>query len=482
MNHNARATRPHYHRTRSRSRSLDSTDSLEMLEAYQQYRQQFVPTTAELTHDQALPSTPKPQVVSSCPPASQNYEDIAQLLLVPPTDQIDACSTLSYTSETSSSAPSSDKFDAKTAPLPHEQSHSITSLNEIISVFTSEIRISEIPSMKLKSQSSMKESLDSESSDGTRSLFEFTTGSFAETPVVSPTFHGNAPYHNMLQPVVPASPPQTPNLLKQTEALDQHSDIESDFTICHLVDFSLHPNSAEPLVKESLVTNTDTTASKRDISLQMQPTYVTDSEALLIDIATPVYQKFNTSLTAVPFRPPEWVELPVTNSDQTGEAESQISLLPSSTLEVAEPSTQTTAVFEPLQTKSFLLHSYPVTEGSTSDEASVSSLPYLKSQEKRINDPIKVKNFTSDRFAKEVIRPQKTPNIPLSPQKKTDSIDFVSKNASENKHKHIHSRFPSEGQSVVRSGTPGFRSSFKRRSQTPSVSVKSLIKKFSDNN
>lgn len=464
MNRNAHATRQHYHHTRSRS--LDSTDSLEMLEAYQQYKQQFVPTTAGLNHDQALPSTPQPQAVSSCSPASQNYKSNAQLLLVLPADQIDACSTLSYTSETSSSVPSGDKFDAKTAPLPHEQSHSITSLSEIIQVFTSEIMISEIPSMKLQSQSSMKESLDSESSDATHSLCESTTGSFAQTPMVSPTFHGNAPNHDTLQPVVRAAPLQTPNLLKQTEALDQHSDIEGDVTICHVADSSLHPNSAEPLVKESLVTNTDTT----------------DSEALEIDRETPVFQEGSTSLRAIPFRPPEWMKLPVTNSDQTGETQSQISLLPSSTLEVAESSTQSTAVFEPLLTKSFLLHSYPVTEGSTSDKTSVSSLPYLKSQEQRTNDPIRVKNFTSERFAKEVIRPQKTPNIPLLPQKKTDSVDFVSKDESENKHKHINSRFHSEGQSAVRSGTPSFRSSFKRRSQTPSVSVKSLIKKFSGNN
>jgi hypothetical protein len=480
MDQKARATRPQYHR--ERSRSLESTDSLEMLEAYQQNRQQFVPTTAELNHDQALPSTPKPQAVSSYPPASQNYEDNAQLLLVPPTNQIDAFSTLSYTSETSSSVSSGDKFDAKTAPLPHEQSHSITSLSEIIQVFTSEVMISEIPSLKLESQSSMKESLDSEASDGTHSLCESTTGSFTQTPMVPPTFHGNAPNHDILQPVVLAAPLQTPNLLKQTEALDQHSDIECDVTICHLSDSSLHPNSAEPLVKESLVTNTDTVASKRDISLQMQPTHVTNSEALLIDIDTPVYQEVNTFLTAVPFRPPEWKKLPVTNNDQTCEAQSQISLLSSSTLEVAVSSTQTTAVFEPLQAKSILVHSYPVTEGSTSDKASVSSLPYLKSQEQRINDPIRFKNFTSEKFAKEVIRPQKTPNIPLSPQKKTDSVDFVSKDESENKRERINTRFLSKGQSAVRSGTPNFQSSFKRRSQTPSVSVKSLIQKFSGNN
>jgi len=404
------------------------------------------------------------------------------LLLDLSTNQIDACSTLSYTSETSSSVPSCDKFDAKTSPLPHEQLHSITPLSEIIQEFTSEIMISEIPSMKLQSQSSVKESLDSESSDGTHSLCESTTGPFAQTPMFSPTFHGNAPNHDTLQPVVPAAPLQTPNLLEQTEALDQHSDIESYVTICHLSDSSLQPNSAEPLVKESLVTNTDTVASKRDISLQMQPTHVTDPEALEIDVDIPVFQEINAAPTALPFRPPEWVKLPVTNSDQTDEAQSQISLLPSSTLEMAESSTQPTAVVEPLLTKSSLLQSYPLTGGSTSDRASVSSLPYLKSQKQRINDPIRVQNFSSERFAKEVIQPKKTPNIPLSPQKQTDSVDFVSKDESEKKHKHINSRFHSEGQSVQHSGTPSFRSSFQRRSQTPSIPVKSLIKKFSANN
>jgi len=466
MSQNVHVTRPRLHRTRS----LDSADSLERLEAHQQYRQQFVATRAKLNHDQALPSAPKPRAVRSWPPACQNYEDNAQLLLVPPTNQIDAC-TLSYTSETSS-VPSGEKFDAKTAPHPHEQSHSITPLSEIIQRFTSEIMISEIPSMKLQSQSSVKESLDSKSSNGTHSLCESTTGSFAQTPTVSPTFHGT------LQPLVPAAPLQTPNLLKQTMALDQHSDIENDVTLFHLSGSWLHPNSTEPLVKESLVTNTDTIASKRDISSQMPPTYVTDSEAL----ETPVYKQVYASLTAVPFRPPNWVKLPVTNGDETDEAQSQISLLPSSTLEMAESSTQPTAVVEPLLTKSSLLHSYPVTEGSISDGASVSSLPYLKSQEQRISDPSRVQNFSSERFAKEVIQPQKTPNIQFSPQKQTDSVNVVSKDKSENKQRHINSRFHSEGQSVQFSRTSSFQSSFQRRSQMPSIPVKTLIQKFSANN
>jgi hypothetical protein len=440
---------------------------LESLEAHQQYGQQFVTT------DQAPSSTPKPQSVRSWPPASQNYEDNAQLLLVPPANEIDPCSTLSYTPETSSSVASGEKFDAKTAPLPHEQTHSITPLSESIQRFTSEIKISEIPSMKLQSQSSVKESLDSESSDGTHSLRESRTGSFAQTPMVSPTFHGNTPNHDTLQPVVPAAPLQTPNLLKQTEALDQHSDIESDVTLCHLSDSWLYPNSAESL---------DTIASERDISLQMPPTYVTNSEALETVTETPVCKQVNTSLTAVPFRPPEWVKLPVTKGDQTAEAQSQISLLPSSTLEMAESSTQPTAFVEPLLTKSSLLHSYPVTERSTSDGASVSSLPYLKSQEQRINDPSRVQNFSSERFAKEVIQPQKTPNILLSPQKQTDSVNFVSKEESENKQKHINSRFRSKGQSIQLSRTSSFQSSFPRRSQMPTVPVKTLIKKFSANN
>jgi hypothetical protein len=416
------------------------------------------------------------------PPASQNYEDNAQLLLVPPNNQIDACSTVSYTSETSSSVPSGDKFDAKTATLPHQQSQSI---GEIIQRFMSEIVISEIPSMKLQPQSPVKESLDSESSDVTHILCESTTGSFAQTPMVSPAFHGNAPHHDTLQPVVPAAPLQTPDLLKQTEALDQHTDIESYVTLCHVSDSSLHPNSAEPLVRESLVTNTDTIASKRDIldiSLKMPPTYVTDLEALEIEAETPVLKQVYTPLTAVPFRPPEWVRLPVANDDQTDEAQSQISLLPSSTLEMAESSTQPTALVEPLLTESSLLHSYPMTEGSTSDGASISELPYLKNQEQKINDPIRVQNFSSEKFAKEVFQPHKTPNVPLSPQKQTDSVDFVSKDESENKRKRINSRFHSESQSVQHSGTSSFRSSFTRRSQTPTIPVKSLIKKFSANN
>jgi hypothetical protein len=214
----------------------------------------------------------------------------------------------------------------------------------------------------------------------------------------------------------------------------------------------------------------------------MPPTYVTDSKALEIDIETPVCKKVTSPLTAVPFSPRAWVKLPVANGDQTDDGQSQISSLPSSTLEMAESSTQPTAVVEPLLMNSSLLHSYPVTEGSTSNGGSVSSLPYLKSQEQRKNDPIRVQNFSSERFAKEVIQPPKTPNIPLSPQKQTDSVNFVSKDESENKHKHIKSRFLSEDHFARRSVTSSFRSSFPRRSQTPTISVKSLIKKFSANN
>ena len=549
-------TRPRYHRTHS----LDSADSLERLEAHQYYRQQFLATRAKFNHDEALPSTLKPRAVRIWPSASQNHRDNAQLLLVPPTNQIDGCSTLSYTSKISMFVSSGDEFDAKTAPLQHEQSCSTSPLGEIIEKFTSEITNSEIPSMELQSRSSVKESLDSESSDGTHSFWESTAGSFAQTPMFSRTLRGNAVHHDTLQPVLLAAPLQTPNLLKQTEALDQHSDIESDVILHHLSDSWLHPNSAEPLVQES-VTNTDTIVFQRAISLQMPPTYVTDSEALETDINTPVRKEVKTSLTAVPFRPCEWAKLPVTNGDKTDEAQSQISLLPSSTFEMEGSSMQPTSAAEPLLMKSPFFHSYPVREGSsshvasisslphlrhqeqrlsdvstdqnlssersarqaiqpknapneiamkgystqpsvvqpcmtrappfhsyhvteesTSNGVSVSSLPYLKSQEQRINDPSRVQNLPSERFAREVIQPQTTPNIPLSPQKQTDSVDFVSNDESENKHKHSNSRFNSNGQFVRRPGTSSFRSSFQRRSQTPSVPVKLLIKKFSENN
>jgi hypothetical protein len=389
--------------------SFDSTDSLERLEAPQQYGQQFLETTANFDHDQAmpstpaLPSTPAPQAVRSWPPASQDHEDNAQFFLVPPANQIEDCSALSDTSETSSSVPF--------------------------------------------------------------------------------------------------------------------------------------------------------------ISLQMQPTYVTDSEALEIDKTMPVCKQVNASPFAVPFMPPEWVKLPVTSGGQTDEVQSQISLLPSSTLEMAESSKEPTSDVEPLLTSSSLFHSDPVTEGnsshgaftsslphlehqgqglsdvstdrnlssegstrqaihpqnapnamamtgfstqsyfaqsclteassfhfdhvtegSTSDGASVSSLPYLKRQEQRINNAGKIQNLSSEGFAREVIQPQNTPNIPLSPQKQTDSVNFDSIDGSENKYKRVTSRFQSEGQTVRRFDTTSSRTSFTRRSQTPSIPVKTLIKKFSANN
>lgn len=73
MSQNVHVTRPRHRRTRS----LDSTDSLERLEARQQYRQQFLAIRAKFNNDQALPSTHKPRAVRSLPPASQNREDNA---------------------------------------------------------------------------------------------------------------------------------------------------------------------------------------------------------------------------------------------------------------------------------------------------------------------------------------------------------------------------------------------------------------------
>ena len=376
-------TRPRHRRTRS----LDSTDSLERLEARQQYRQQFLAIRAKFNNDQALPSTHKPRAVRSLPPACQNHEDNAgsleisnaKLLLVPPTDETDAWGTLSYTSETSS-VPSGEKFDAKTIPVTDEKSRSITPISGIIQRFTSEIMNSEISSPKLQTQSSVKELLDSESSDVTQFSWESTAGSFSQSPMISSTFQGNATNHDTVTPAVLASPLQTPNLLKPTEAVAQHSDIESDVTLRCPSDFWRHPNSAEPLLQESLVTNTGTVVSKRAVSLQMPPSYITEPEALETDRDSPVAKQCNLTLTAIPFRPPEWVKVPVTNGDQTDVAPSQIPLLPSSPVEMAGSSTHPPPVAQPLLTKSSSFSYYPVTEGSSSHGASISSLAHLSHQ------------------------------------------------------------------------------------------------------
>jgi hypothetical protein len=560
-------TRPRYRRTRS----LDSTDSLERLEARQQYRQQFLAIRAKFNRDQALPSTPKPRAVRSLPPVSQYREYNASsletanavLLPVPPTDQTDAFGTLSYTSETSS-VPSGDKFDAKTIPLMHEKSRSITPLSEIIQRFTSEMMNSDISSVKLETQSSVKESLDPESSDVTHSSGESTADSFSQSPMVSSTFQANATNQDTLTPVVLAAPLQTPNLPKPTEALDQHSYIESDITLRRPSNFWRHPNSAEPLLQESLVANPGTVVSERAVSLQMPSTYITDTEALETDKDKPVAKLLSVCVTAAPFRPPEWVkvpEVPVANGDQTDAAPSQIPLLPSSTVEMAGSCTQPSSVAQPLLTRSSLFHAYPVTEGSSSDgdfisslahlrrqeqrlsdvsrdqnlsserfarqaiqpekapnavpmtgfatqpsvaqpslprassfhsytmtegstssRASIPLLPYLRSQEQILSDSRTNQNLSSERFAKQAIQSQKTPNIPLSQQKQIDSVDFISKDESANKHKYSNSRFQSNSPFVRRSGTTSSWTSFPRRSQMPSIPVKALVKKFSANN
>jgi len=100
----------------------------------------------------------------------------------------------------------------------------------------------------------------------------------------------------------------------------------------------------------------------------------------------------------------------------------------------------------------------------------------VKSQEQRIDDPSKIQNLSSEEYAREEIQLQNTPNIPLSPQKQTDSVNTVSED------ENITSHFQSEDEVVQRSGTSRSRSSFPRRSQIPSIPVRELIKKFSQNN
>jgi hypothetical protein len=535
-------TRPRHRRTRS----LDSADSLERLEAHQQYRQQFLATRAKFNHNQALSSTPKPRAVKSLPPASQNHEanaysfkiSNANVLLIPPTNQILACGTLSYTSETLSSVSSGGQSDAKTVPLTHEKSRSVTPLSEIIQKFTSEIS-----SLKLQSQSSVKGSLDSESNDVSHTSWESTAGSLAQSPMVSSTFQANTTNHDTVKPVFLAAPLQTQNLVQPTEGLDQHSGTEIDSVVPDCPsDFRKHPNSTEPLSQQSLMANTD-------------------SEAVETHADTPVARRVQIKLKARPFIPPEWIKVPVTSVDQTDAAQSQIPLLPSSAVVLAGSSTQPSSVAQPLMTRASSFHSYPVrkrssstefsvsspphlrsqgqrlsdfstdqnlsseefarqaiqtkkapnvmamtgssteppgaqpcptrassfhsypvTEGSTSYGASISSLPYLRSQEKRLTGSSRDQDLSSERFARQAIQPQKPANMPLSPQNQTYSFYFVSKDESGNKHAYNNSRFESGGRFARRSCTSSSWMSFPRRSQTPSIPVKSLVKKFSASN
>jgi hypothetical protein len=122
-----------------------------------------------------------------------------------------------------------------------------------------------------------------------------------------------------------------------------------------------------------------------------------------------------------------------------------------------------------------------VTEGSTSSEAPASSLLFSGSRDQRTSNLTREQN-SSEIIARQSIQYNRAPDITLSSCKpSTSSENFIHNRESPNNcefntsHLHSNVKFPS------RSSTSSLVS-FPRRSQMPSVPVKSLIKKFSANN
>ncbi|KDR06595.1 hypothetical protein L798_03569 [Zootermopsis nevadensis] len=194
--------------------------------------------------------------------------------------------------------------------------------------------------------------------------------------------------------------------------------------------------------------------------------------------------------TAIPFRPPNWVKFPKTSTDETDATPS------SSSVNVTESSTESSVVqphlirppsfqfyvAQPNLTRASSFQSYLMTEGSTSSEAPASSLLLLNNQELSMSDMKKEQNSSSERIMKQSIPPNKALNIILSSCKpSTSSVNLISNRKSPNADELSNSHFRSSVKFVRRSSTSAL-SSFPRRSQMPTIPVKLLVRKFSENN
>lgn len=489
-------TRPGHRRTRS----LDLTDSLERLEAQHQQRQQFIKARAKFIRTQA------PQTVKALLSVSDNGKNDAdnvlisteKLLFVPQTDEVDAANTLSSTTKMSLSVSS---YDANTLPLTHQRPRSITPISELIQRFTSEMLNSETSSPQPQSQTSMKKSLEFKTNDDTQYSWKSTAGSPPQPPtVLSSAFQADMSRDDTVKQTTLSAPLKPLNLVKPAETSVHHGVIlrrPSDF-------FKLENqeiNSGGPLLQQSLMT--DTVASNRATSLHMPPSSNVDSGVLV------TIKRTSQAVTkAIPFRPPNWVKLPDTSTDQTDSAPSWAPLSRSS-VTVTESSTQSTVaqphmtrassfqsnvappvltrasfqsnVARPVLTRASSLQSYPVTEGSTSSEAPASSLLFSGSRDQRTSNLTREQN-SSEIIARQSIQYNRAPDITLSSCKpSTSSENFIPNRESPNNREFNTSRLHSNVKFPSRSSTSSLVS-LPRRSQMPSISVKSLIKKFSANN
>jgi hypothetical protein len=493
-----------------------------MTEAHHQYRLQFLENRAKFNHTQALPPTPKAGTVKSLFSAYYNGKNDADSILnsteklfVPNTDEIDAANTFPSTTKMSSFVLSD---DANALPLTHEKSRSITPISELIQRFTSEMLNSEISSLEPQSQSSVKESLEFKPNDNTQTSWMLTVGSLPQSPTISSAFEAK-------EEPIETSVLHFVTLRRPSDFYKQKSrDIKS----------------TEPSLQQSLVTDKDTVASKRAASLQMPPSSNVDSGVLVTVKHTPQVARKAHITTAIPFRPPYWVKLPETSTDETDATTSWIPLSSSSVEATGSPTESSVVqphpprassfqssvvqphptrassfqssvvqphptrassfqsygvqhpsrassfqsyVARPILTRAASLQSYPMTEGSTSSEAPASSLLLLRSQEQRMHDLRKEQNSSSERIIRQSIQPNKAPNIKLSSSYKpsTNSVNLISNRESPNNHELNNSHFVSSVK-LVRHSSTGTLMSFPRRSQTPTVPVKLLVKKFSANN
>jgi hypothetical protein len=450
------------------------------MDPYHQYTQQFIENRAKFNHTQALPPTPRAPTTEALSSACHN-------------GKIDAANTLSSTTKMSSSVLTD---DASALPLTHGKSRSITQISELIQRFTSEMLNSEIPSLEPQSQSSMEEPLEFKPNDGiAQTSWRSTMGSLPQSPTISSSaFKANTTRHDHVKWTTLSLPPKSLNLMKPTETSVQHG-----VTLRHPSDFCRLENhdikSTEPLLEQSVMTDTDTVASKRAASLQMPPSSNVDSGVFGTIKRTPQVARKAHTTTALPFRPPNWVKLPKTSTDETDATPTWIPLS-SSSAEVTGSSTEASVgqphlsrtssfqsyVAQPILTRTYSLQSYPATEGSTSSEACASSQMILRSQERRVSDLRKEQNSSSARIIRKSIEPNKAPNATLSsytPSIKSENL--ISKWESSNNNELSNSHLQSNVKFIRRSSSSSLLS-FPRRSQMPTIPVKLLVKKFSEKN
>lgn len=464
-------------------------DSLEGLEAHRQYRQQFLENRSKCNHIQALPSTPKSQTVKHLSSVSQNYNTDAdrisfcseKLLFVPPTDEIDAADTLF------SSVSSGDKsYVANSLPLPHQKSRSVTPISELIQRFTSEILKSEISSLKHQTQSSVEGSLEFKPNNDTHTSQKLTEDPLPHAPVTfSSALQTNTTVHDIVRPVVLAVPLRPSNVMIAPESSFQHSYTENDGATLRRPSFFQRreghdTNSARSSLQQSLMTDTGMIVPNGTASLHMPPTSIAGSGVLeTIEHSPQVARRVQIATAAIPFKPPNWVKFPETSVSQTDAAPPQ-NLLPYSGIRMAGSSTQPSFVTRTSLTRASSFNSYPVTEGSTSSEAFTSSLPYLNGQKQRRSD-FSIDQNSYERITRQSIQANKAPNITLSSYKPSTYSGNISERKSPNHHEHNSLPLHSSTRFVRRSSTSSLISS-PRRSQTPSIPVKTLVKKFSANN